>query len=302
MCRPVFFVHTGKQYYIKMTLKQAEKYCSRVILLGDKENIKYASEGYNQFDYLNSKWEQFVKVYKHFSPNPRDYELACFRRYFVIYEFMKQNHMKSAVMVDSDEMLYVDLSNFNLEDYDVAFTVMLDDWEYAWSICPAVMYFKFEALENIIDYMIDTYSYNINIFDGKLEAHKKEHMHGGICDMTLVYLWYKNQNKYKIYDFYEDKFEGWFDTNINYDDCGRFAMVTHPFNNVMKRMKKIDKKPYFIDKAGKARLAYGIQLQGGKKACIPAIYHQHFTDPWITISYFIYRNVLRIFIRIGIIR
>lgn len=301
MCRPVFFVHTGKQYYLKRTIKQAERCCERVILLGDESNINVASEGYNQFDYLNEKWNQFVKVYKHMSPNPENYELACFRRYFVIYEFLKRNNLSSAVMVDSDEMLYVDLSNWNFEDYDAAMTMLPSEWKYDWSICPAVMYFTIDVLESLIDYMIYIYTSSVEIFIPKLEAHKKEGIHGGICDMTLVYLWYQNQKSFKVYDFYEDKYEGWFDSNIGLDDNGRFTMQTHPFQNTMKKMIKKNRKPYFIDKQGNLRPAYGIQLQGGKKACIPAVFNHHFTEPWITISYFLYHNVLRFLKRVGLI-
>ncbi len=302
MQRPVFFVHTGKQYYLKRTVRQAEKYCSRVILLGEgggmAGNLDIASESYDQFEYLtDSRWQEFVKVFKYLSSGSERYELAWFRRYFVIHEFMRRNKIESAVMVDSDEMLYTDLCKFDFGDYDVALALIPSKWEYAWSVCPSVMYFKFAALENIIDYFIEVYSCKSDIFNKKIEAHKRDNVKGGIIDMTLLYLWNKNQKRYKVYDFYEDRYDGWFDTNMGGDDYGRFIMAKHPFG-MMKKIIQKNHKLYFIDTEGKDKLVYGLHLQGGKKAYIPALYSGHFTEPGLTISYIIYHYLVGIITKI----
>ena len=90
---PVIFYHTGNQEYLKIALEQCKKYNQTVILLGDSTNkeiavktdcLWYPVENYDE----KSQWKRFEQAYVGMSTNDYRFELNCFRRFFVIDEFI----------------------------------------------------------------------------------------------------------------------------------------------------------------------------------------------------------------------
>ena len=109
---PVFFIHRGNPDYLKHSLWQAKQYNERVILLGDRTNAHYKSEGVEHYsidDYFEEA-KTFGKIYQHKSSNPYKYELFCFQRWFVLKAFIAQHKIPLSFYADSDIMLYCDVN------------------------------------------------------------------------------------------------------------------------------------------------------------------------------------------------
>lgn len=109
---PVIFVHSGDAFYLKDTLTQAKKFNDRVILIGDEDNKYCAQEGveYHPISDFNKSGSYFTTIYRHMSQVPYHIELACFTRWYILQEFMENNNIPLSFYVDSDVMLYCDIS------------------------------------------------------------------------------------------------------------------------------------------------------------------------------------------------
>lgn len=84
-----------------------------IILLGDSENKAVRGcKHYYCADYFEQA-ERFAEVFVNYSPNPAEYELFCFQRWFVIKEFLKCHPEYNDVFLycDSDTMLFDDITS-----------------------------------------------------------------------------------------------------------------------------------------------------------------------------------------------
>lgn len=108
--KSIIFLHKGSAYYLSIAVAQAKKTNPNVeiILLGDKlnENV-YGCKHYHLTNYFKEAG-YFAKKFVNYSPNPKDYELFCFQRWFVIKELLKSNpeYDDGFLYCDSDTMLF----------------------------------------------------------------------------------------------------------------------------------------------------------------------------------------------------
>lgn len=113
MDTPVIITHFGDSYFLPHVLSQLKKSNpqKRIVLLGDSSNKFYQGlvDWFDIRDY-SLLADKFSKNYHHLSPNNRKYELFCFVRWFAILEFMKRNIIPKAWCLDSDVMVYDDLT------------------------------------------------------------------------------------------------------------------------------------------------------------------------------------------------
>ena len=106
----IIFVHKGNDFYLHLAVKQAIRTnpTIKVILLGDESNKNV--EGACHFlisDYFK-RAEALSEIYVHHSPNGVAYELFCFQRWLVIWEFMQKHpeYDDRFVYCDSDTLLF----------------------------------------------------------------------------------------------------------------------------------------------------------------------------------------------------
>lgn len=114
MSIPIIFIHRTDNDYLHYILQQAKlaNPQSDVILIGSQQNSKYATAGVKHAmirDYFTGS-EEFAKVYKHMSPCEYYYNLFCFQRWFVLRDYMRQNRIDTCWVIDSDIMVYADMS------------------------------------------------------------------------------------------------------------------------------------------------------------------------------------------------
>ena len=127
------------------------------------------------------------------SSNRYEFELICFKRYFILKKIMEEIKEENAIMLDSDILTYINFSNCDFTKYYCGLSINMKQNDYRWSVSPHCSFWSMEAINDFTKYCIDTYSNNIEILNNKYNYHKERSIKGGICDMTLLYLWSKNK-------------------------------------------------------------------------------------------------------------
>lgn len=271
---PVFFIHTGNQEYLKKTVSQAEKYNKQVYLFGDDSNVQVAKNWVCLEEYLTDRYAQFCKIYKHMSTNLYEFELGCFKRFFVSYEFAKRNNIKEFMMLDSDLMTFVDYSTVDFHGCCAGFSMPADQSHYIWTASPHCSYWKTEAIDDFLEFLFYEYTQGIKELEEKWCYHQKYKVPGGICDMTLLYLWSKSKKNADIFNTAEIVQDTVFDHFLSVSEGfhqGDFKVNKYCQMKVLKFENNI---PYFKTSDGKWIRAYSIHAQGRSKLYISALYKQ----------------------------
>lgn len=204
-------------------------------------------------------YEPFDNIYKHMCYNHEAFERFCLRRFFIMLEYVKENNI--------DKFLYCDTDAIFLKLLD--FEKILGNEQSV--LCKPTEQDKFEdiaaahfsiwsqdGLKNFCDFVLSVYTNNIQIIEPKWHWHVSTATGGGICDMTLLYHWYKT--KKSLLDYYNG---GVFDRTIgishnNYRD--EFVI-----KDGIKKLKKRDGKIVGINNEGKEIEFYGLHFQGANK-------------------------------------
>ena len=270
---PVIFYHVGNQPYLKTAMKQCRKYNEKVILLGDESNQAMAAKiGCTWFlarDYDEKElWKQFEEKYVGMSTNDYHFELNCFRRFFVIQELIKENNMDQFVYLDSDILSYVNYSD--LDDMwlaDSGMSVPKEQSRYGWVANCGISFWNRKSLSSFLDYCIDIYENHMELLEEKWNYHKEHHVAGGICDMTLQYLWYKNDiscEKINLVDR-ENGLPGVMDFNVNLStNCYKNEYLMNDLIHIKKICFKND-QPFLCGRDGTLVPVLAIHFLGPAK-------------------------------------
>lgn len=131
---PILFIHYGDTPYLKYTLDSAKHFNGdkEVFLLGDDQNKKYEKKlgikhipfaSYNHTEsvgWLNKNFK-YVAGANRQTEQDRRFELFCFKRWFYLYEFMKEHNLERCWYFDSDTLILSDLNKEEgkFDGYDI---------------------------------------------------------------------------------------------------------------------------------------------------------------------------------------
>lgn len=267
---PLFFVHTGYQNHLKYVLSQAKKTNKEVYLLGDDSNKKIIQSWYKMEDFIDERFETFKSKFINMSTNPSEFELNCFKRYFVCYKFAKTHRIETFFMMDSDCLVYFDLSLLNLQEYDVGASFPEDQSNMNWTASPHASLWTVHALDSFLNFLIDAYNKdNIYKLEQKWEYHKKNNISGGICDMTLLYLWIlENELVFNVFNTSKIHDGKVFDHFLNVTEGYKKGDFIINKYLEMKVVKFVNNVPYFKYKDGSWVQTCTIHAQGARKKYI----------------------------------
>lgn len=182
---PVIFIHSGNSFYLEHTILQACKY-NQVILLGNddiKNKISHDNLSFYNFNDYTKYVPEFASIYEHLSFNGFEYELFCFLRWFMLKEFMETHKFDTIFYVDSDVMLYVDVSK-EYPKYDQY------DFTLLHRTAGISSFVTKKGINNFCKYTTNIYSNKDSVDYAKLTSkwklHQKFNLSGGVCDMTLL--------------------------------------------------------------------------------------------------------------------
>lgn len=223
---PVIVVHKGNQKYLENCIRCAEKAGNTVILIGDEKNRTMCENWISCEDCESDLFGEFKKNYVHMSSNSEFFELICFQRYFYVYEYMRKRGLTQSVMIDSDGLVYREIT----AELIPAGTQMGSSWyekqkPYQWTVCPHFTYWTQEGLADFVRFCVDSYrsGEGMKLLKEKYRYHTDNKQAGGICDMTLLYLWMK-QTDMQVENF-SARTDEVIDYNINEPRIGEVAYV-----------------------------------------------------------------------------
>ena len=269
--RPVVFIHNGSQKYLKNTIELAQKTNKNVVLLGDNSNKNLCKIWVDNSTLLNDKYKLFENNYVHMSDNSYVFEFSCFKRFFVLQEYMKKENLEECIMTDSDACIYSDLGNFDYQEADVAISTQKEQSStYSWIASAHCSFWTYVALKEFIDYILAIYTKDIKKLEKKWNYHIAEKVPGGICDMSLLHLWSKDTN-FNVMNLAELNRNQTFDHSVGTSTNGKKNEYQETRMLLNKHIKKIvfkDRIPYFIDQEGNHIKTNTIHAQGGCKRYI----------------------------------
>lgn len=201
---PIVFTHFQQNpKYLQYALKSAANFNETVILIGDESNKNAWDNHWNSTLISLDKYDIFQKSYVHMSTNSEAFEIFCFKRFFCLEQWMKNNQVNQAFLIDSDVMTFANYTEqvyekqIKHQGYMATLMTPTSNQEFSWSSSPHFSYWTLEAVEKFTTFCIDVYRDRSR--RGRLEAkhqwHLKNEVAGGICDMTLLYLWSQDNPK-----------------------------------------------------------------------------------------------------------
>ena len=186
---PVVFIHQQNSDHLKYSLAQAKASNPRstVFLLGDDSNSQHPCVEHHHFrDYFTGAAE-FEDVYKHYSTHSPDFERLCFQRWFILRDFLTAHRIEQCVYLDSDVMLYgnvtEDMAKFRLFDFTVC-----------WNTIGCVLFVnRVEGLVNFCQFIMDIYTkkdeYHYDKMVANFAVRRRHQLMGGATDMTAFELY-----------------------------------------------------------------------------------------------------------------
>ena len=186
---PIIFVHQSNSDYLKYALAQAHQSNpnSTIYLLGDASNTGYEFvEHHSMFDYFRRAAE-FGKIYRHYSTNSFDYELINFQRWFVLREFLLAHNLPRCLYVDSDTMIYANVTEDSkkFEEFDFTLSQMTSGCTFFLN--------RVEGLTEFCEFLFNIYARKDKYHYDKMVAHytarRMNQLPGGVCDMTAFQLY-----------------------------------------------------------------------------------------------------------------
>ena len=205
---PVIYYHVGSirnetssPRHLEVSIQQSKKFNGRVILLGDDSNSHLDVEHYNVSEYSDDI-NEFRSSYKHMSSNEPAFEMACIERWIVLANFVKQMNLEKVVYLDSDIMTFCNYEEReSIFDEDYVGMVCSPkrfgsdvDSPKDWGVTGCISYWRHDIILKFKDLILSSYSDNMDKLLHKWNWHIDTKHPGGICDMTLMYLFYFENN------------------------------------------------------------------------------------------------------------
>lgn len=175
--------------------------------------------------------------------------------------------------IDSDIMTYVDYSNLpQMKQYDAGLTIPKDQEPFVWCANAGISFWNREALRDLVSYFEYTYTIGKDRLLKKWQYHCDSKVPGGICDMTLEYLW-SLDTKLSVCNM-ANSCDGVFDYNINTPD--NYAKNEYKLDGQLKIKKLVteNEKAYLIKKDGSKERVYAAHFLGPAKKYMP-MYAKH---------------------------
>ena len=212
---PIIFIHYNNSDYLKYTLRQAKisNPNSQIYFLGDEKNDCYGFVEHHHFSNYFEKAKEFGHIYRHLSTNNLYYERLNFQRWFTLGEFIKTHRIPKCLYVDSDTMLYADVTEEakKFAEYDFTLSAMR---------CGQTFFLnRVEALDNFCQFLMEIYSkkdrYNYDKILVHFAVNKKNRRKEGVSDMTAFNLFLHNKHYAEIGEVSKVINGSIFDININ---------------------------------------------------------------------------------------
>jgi len=183
---PIVTLFRGNTWFLPYTLYQARKAnpTAEIILLGDHQNRHLGCIcTHHRCDQYATSAERLKRVYRHKSIWGHDFEYVCIERWFILAEFMEKEGLTSCLYLDSDILVYNDLTAAARE---------FPPFEMTWTGYSAHINFIADrsALNKYCDFVVDTFlNHESSILDHDLLYSKISNgeLESNISDMSFFF-------------------------------------------------------------------------------------------------------------------
>lgn len=298
---PVIIHHEGNQEYLKTCVRHNARF-NRVILFGDESNKYFANEvGIEWVDCnalkICSRLEELNSVLVNLSFYPDKWVYQFYGRLVLIEEYLKDKNVDKFILFDSDILGFTDVNVLStINKYDAGFCTCLQKFEdLRWVSNIGISFFSREALSDFIDFIILTYKENKKLLLQKWNYHKQNNIPGGVCEMSLAYLWQNVNTKYRILNTTQEFDSGMFDFNVGSSE--NYEKNEFKMNRVLG-IKKIvfdNGTPNFVRTNGEEQRVHALHCLGMAKHYMTGISNckHNIGDYVYAIYYFKFRRIVQ---------
>lgn len=274
---PIVFIHKGKiPYYFTLVMRQAHQSNpdSEIVLVTDKNTRVDRFIKKIKLDGYNKQSETLSSLYQHMSSNTYEFELFCIQRWFVLLELMEKYHMNQVVVCDSDYMQYTNVNKIiKMMNKKSLICVPNQQYELSFTASAHFSIWHHFHLKRFTLFVKEIYVNNINVIKKKWVWHQKNNMPGGVCDMSLLYLFYQ-QNPTFFLNGLVVKAESCVDQSIKDSNIYQYNNKEYFIKKInrngrYKDVKWQSKRPYVrIQKSNEKIWLHGLHCQGDAKYLI----------------------------------
>ncbi|PSB30672.1 tetratricopeptide repeat protein [Stenomitos frigidus] len=213
MAIPIILIHRSNSNYLPYTIAQAKwtNPKSRLFFIGDESN-RYELVEHDFFAKYMDAATEFAHVYRHLSTNPIEYELFCFQRWFILKDFMSRQALEQCFYLDSDVMLYEDITRDQqrLKNVQIALTA---------DVPSAVFVNDFASLERFCSFVFNLYQNpdSFQIIEAAFKAQLQNNLATSISDM-FAFAEYRRQYPHQVGDLLEIKDDSTYDAGMTTSD------------------------------------------------------------------------------------
>lgn len=222
-----------------------------------------------------TSYKKFTSVYRHMSANSVNFELACFRRYFLILTLVKPG--ERFILSDSD--LYFNMNISKIPKVFIDFThglvgsVGITNGALETDISPHFSFWSTELLKQFVEYLIYSYEERVNVLESiYIQRRRQKGKRVAVSDMTILYNWVTTQNipfcnSNQVVDGL------YFDHNISMRECLNAKFNTRFGNKhiyygdnglYFKDILNINVKPIFLHLPGRHKIT-SVLINDGKR-------------------------------------
>ncbi|SHN18228.1 hypothetical protein [Mucilaginibacter sp. OK098] len=218
----------------------------------------------------NKLFKEFIDVYKHYSVNPPEFEIACFARYFAIASILKNDD--PFLLTDTD--VYVTKAFRDLQGHNFKGTFVGSEGFYEkgseGQISPHCTIWNRDLLIDFIDFILNTYKKNHenDFLENYYQSQKEKHAYTSVSDMNLIYLWIQANNVPYV-NSNSTKFEFGIDHNLSSLLCADDEFEAFAGRKFLK--VRNDKITCFL-KSGKEQNMALLHFQGAYKPILQRFY------------------------------
>lgn len=285
---PVVMVHGSggvcpgvDQSYLPIVLRQAQEYNERVILLGDAANSHLEVEHHHYSDFYGEAQRFFDEEYIQYSTYKVGYDRFCMGFYFILKEFMQAHNFDVISNNDSDVMIYCDMTEEEQKlpkDYLLACCIPLYQPPFRWTASTHTSFITLEAIREICDFIHRVYTtpWGLEKIRSKWDFQVEHSLPGGICDMTMIYLFEQERRGERIVNLtpvIASPTQGAFSHKLSGDENG--LQGEYRLAGRYKELTWIDDQPYCYNLRLDAWVRFKtVHFQGGAKRFITASFRE----------------------------
>lgn len=284
MVVPLVMTHgPGGEDYLLYTLKQARQYNERVVLIGEPEHQFLAAslgvEHHNWATFYTEARGFFRKEYVQYSYYKPGYDKHVMAIFFFLKQFMEDMSVNVVASTDSDMMVYCNMTEEEAKlpkDYLVACCIPEYQPPFRWNASTETCFFTLEGVREMCNFLHQTYTTPEGLakIKSKWDWHIANNKPGGVCDLTLLWLFVESRNRDRIVNLtpvIATAENGTFSHKISGDENsiqGEYRMAGR-----LKEIQWRDGIPYGYNLRLKSWVRFkDIHLQGGDKRLASSFY------------------------------